>query len=131
MLQFNNKPYVIYGYAAIPSNKTATFEAGTRVHFHARSVANKASIQVNGATSTTGKLENEVVLKGDRLEPDFSDVLGIFGLLMEYNNVNNLTIKNASIGLLIQNNDNTTVAIKNTQIYNSTYGILAQTAKLI
>jgi hypothetical protein len=34
-LQFNNnKPYVIYGYAAIPSNKTATFEAGTRVHFH-------------------------------------------------------------------------------------------------
>jgi hypothetical protein len=65
-LQFNNKPYVIYGYAAIPSNKTATFEAGTRVHFHANSgliVANKASIQVNGAPSTTGKLENEVVLK--------------------------------------------------------------------
>jgi hypothetical protein len=62
-LQFNNnKPYVIYGYAAIPSNKTATFEAGTRVHFHANGVA-KASIQVNGATSTTGKLENEVVLK--------------------------------------------------------------------
>jgi hypothetical protein len=48
------------------------------------------------------------------------------------NKLNHLTIKNASIGLLIQNNDNTTVAIKNTQIYNSsTYGILAQTAKLM
>jgi hypothetical protein len=29
------------------------------------------------------------------------------------NKLNHLTIKNASIGLLIQNNDNTTVAIKN------------------
>jgi hypothetical protein len=28
------------------------------------------------------------------------------------NKLNHLTIKNASIGLLIQNNDNTTVAIK-------------------
>jgi hypothetical protein len=41
-----------------------------------------------------------------------------------------LTIKNATIGLLIQNNDGT-VSIKNTQIYNSSnYGILAQTAKI-
>jgi hypothetical protein len=35
-----------------------------------------------------------------------------------------------AIGLLIQNNDGTTVSIKNTQIYNSNYGILAQTAKI-
>ena len=42
-----------------------------------------------------------------------------------------LTIKNATIGLLIQNNDGTTATIKNTQIYNSAnYGILAQTAKI-
>lgn len=42
-----------------------------------------------------------------------------------------MTIKNATIGLLIQNNDGTTVSIKNTQIYNSSnYGILAQTAKI-
>ena len=35
-LQFTKKkPYVIYGYAAVPSTKTATFEAGTKVHFHA------------------------------------------------------------------------------------------------
>jgi hypothetical protein len=47
------------------------------------------------------------------------------------NTINHLTIKNATIGLLIQNNDGTTVSIKNTQIYNSSnYGILAQTAKI-
>lgn len=139
-LQFtNDKPYVIYGYAAVPSNKTATFEAGTRVHFHANSgliVANNASININGTLSTTDKLENEVIFEGDRLEPDFSDVPGQWGTIWltdgsTNNTLNHLTIKNAMIGLLIQNNDGTTVSVKNTQIYNSSnYGILAQTAKI-
>lgn len=139
-LQFtNDKPYVIYGYAAVPSNKTATFEAGTRVHFHANSgliVANNASIKINGILSTTDKLENEVIFEGDRLEPDFSDMPGQWGTIWlsdgsTNNTINHLTIKNATIGLLIQNNDGTTVSVKNTQIYNSSnYGILAQTAKI-
>lgn len=139
-LQFTKKkPYVIYGYAAVPANKTATFEAGTKVHFHANSgliVANKASIKVNGTVSTTDKMENEVIFEGDRLEPDFENVPGQWGTIWitdgsTNNSFNHLTIKNATIGLLIQNNDGTTVSIKNTQIYNSTnYGILAQTAKI-
>lgn len=135
----NTKPYVIYGYAAVPSGKTATFDAGSRVHFHANSgliVANSGSIKVNGTVSITDKLENEVIFEGDRLEPDFSDVPGQWGTIWftdgsTNNNLNHLTIKNATIGLLIQNNDGTTVSIKNTQIYNCTnYGILAQTAKI-
>lgn len=139
-LQFTNKkPYVIYGYAAVPPNKTATFEAGTKVYFHANSgliVANKASIQVNGAVSSTDKLENEVVFKGDRLEPDFANASGQWGSIWltdgsSNNTFSHLTIKNSTIGLLIQNNDGTTVSIKNTQIYNSSnYGILAQNAKI-
>lgn len=139
-LQFtNDKPYVIYGYAAVPSNKAATFEAGTRVHFHANSgliVANNGSININGTLSTTDKLENEVIFEGDRLEPDFSDVPGQWGTIWltdgsTNNTLNHVTIKNATIGLLIQNNDGTTVSVKNTQIYNSSnYGILAQTAKI-
>lgn len=139
-LQFtNDKPYVIYGYATVPSNKTATFEAGTRVHFHANSgliVAKNASINIIGTRSTTDKLENEVIFEGDRLEPDFSDVPGQWGAIWltdgsTNNTLNHLTIKNATIGLLIQNNDGTTVSVKNTQIYNSSnYGILAQTAKI-
>ena len=139
-LQFtNDKPYVIYGYAAVPSDKTATFEAGTRVHFHANSgliIAKNASININGTPSATEKLENEVVFEGDRLEPGFANVPGQWGTIWltdgsTNNKVNHLTIKNATIGWLIQNNDGTTVSIKNTQIYNSSnYGILAQTAKI-
>jgi hypothetical protein len=139
-LQFTNKkPYVIYGYAAVPSGKKAVFEAGARVHFHANSgliVANNASINVNGTKSTTDRLEKEVVFEGDRLEPEYSDVPGQWGTIWlssgSTNNViNHLTVKNATIGLLIQNNDGTTVSIKNTQIYDSSnYGILAQTAKI-
>jgi hypothetical protein len=139
LLFTNQKPYVIYGYAAVPTGKKAVFEAGTRVHFHANSgliVASNASINVNGSTSTTNKLENEVVFEGDRLESEYSDVPGQWGTIWltdgsTNNTINHLTIKNATIGLLIQNNDGTTVSIKNTQIYDcSNYGILAQTAKI-
>jgi hypothetical protein len=139
LLFTNKKPYVIYGYAAVPSGKTVTFEAGSRVHFHANSgliVAANAALNVNGSTSTTDKLENEVIFEGDRLEPGFSDVPGQWGAIWltdgsTNNQLNHVTIKNASIGLLIQNNNGTTVQIKNTQIYNTTnYGILAQTAKI-
>ncbi len=135
----NKKPYVIYGYAAVPSGKTVTFDPGARVHFHANSgliLANNASINVNGSVSTTDKLENEVIFEGDRLEPDFADVPGQWGAIWltdgsTNHKINHLTIKNAAIGLLIQNNNGTTVDIKNTQIYNSSnYGILAQTAKI-
>ena len=133
------KPYVIYGYAAVPPGKTVTFEAGSRVHFHANSgliITDKSSLKVNGTSSTTKLLENEVIFEGDRLEPDFSNVPGQWGAIWltdgcTNNSINHLTIKNATIGLLIQNNDGTTVSIKNTQIYDSTnYGILAQTAKI-
>ncbi|EIA07905.1 hypothetical protein [Flavobacterium frigoris] len=139
LLFTNKKPYVIYGYAAVPSGKKAVFEAGSRVHFHANSgfiVGNNASININGAQSNTDGLEKEVVFEGDRLEPEYSDVPGQWGTIWltdgsTNNSINHLTIKNATIGLLIQNNDGTTVSIKNTQIYDSSnYGILAQTAKI-
>jgi hypothetical protein len=139
LLFTNQKPYVIYGYAAVPNGKTAVFNPGSRVHFHDQSgliAANNASINVNGAVSTTKNLENEVIFEGDRLEPGYSDVPGQWGAIWltdgSTNNIlNHLTIKNATIGLLIQNNDGTTTDIKNTQIYNSAnYGILAQTGKI-
>tara|TARA_R110000868_G_scaffold84620_1_gene238490 strand:+ start:300 stop:1814 length:1515 start_codon:yes stop_codon:yes gene_type:complete len=135
-----NKPYVIYGYAAVPSGKTVLFDAGSRVYFHANSgliVSDKASLQINGSASATSKLENEVVFEGDRLEPLYENIPGQWGAIWltngsTNNTINHLTIKNATIGLLIQNNDGTTVSVKNTQIYNSSnYGILAQTANII
>jgi hypothetical protein len=133
------KPYVIYGYAGVPSGKTVTFEAGARVHFHTNSgliIPENGSIIVNGTVSTTEAMENEVVFEGDRLEPEYSDIPGQWGAIWLTNGstnttINNLTIKNATVGLLIQNNDGSTVQIKNTQIYNcSNYGILGQTARI-
>ena len=100
------KPYVVYGYAAVPSGKTVTFDPGTKVHFHANSgliLATNASLNVNGTKSTTDKLENEVIFEGDRLEPDFSDVPGQWGTIWLTNGstnhkINHLTIKNAASG---------------------------------
>ncbi|MTH15527.1 hypothetical protein [Flavobacterium sp. LC2016-01] len=132
------KPYVIYGYAGVPENKTVTFEAGARVHFHTNSglyVGNKASLQINGAKSTTEKLENEVIFEGDRLESLYSDIPGQWKSVILENGSNNLsiknlTLKNAVAGLDIRNSSNT-IQIKNTQIYNcAEYGILAQNARI-
>ena len=138
----NTKPYVIYGYAAVPSNKTLVVDAGARIHFHAESgliVANNASIHVNGANSTTAALENEVIFEGDRLEPDYSEVPGQWGTIWltqgsTNNQIKNLTIKNATVGLLVTGNDGTptpTLDIENTQIYNcSNVGLLARTGNI-
>jgi hypothetical protein len=133
------KPYVIYGYAGVPQNKTATFEAGARVFFHANSglyVDNKASLQIKGTNSTTEKLENEVVFEGDRLESLYDDIPGQWKSVILSNGstnhfINHLTLKNAITGLDIRSQDNTTIQIKNTQIYNcAEYGILAQNARI-
>ena len=134
----NTKPYVVYGYAAVPSNKTLVVDAGARVHFHSESgliVANNASLHINGAHSTTDALENEVIFQGDRLEPLYENVPGQWGTILltkgsTNNLIKNLTLKNATVGLLVTGNDETstpTLDIENTQIYNcANVGILAR-----
>jgi hypothetical protein len=70
------------------------------------------------------------------LEPSFSDVPGQWGTIWltngsTNNNINHLTLKNATVGLLIDNNDGNYMTIKNTQIYDSAnLGIYAKTAKI-
>ncbi|UOB16946.1 hypothetical protein [Abyssalbus ytuae] len=137
----NEKPYVIYGYAAVGNDKTLIIDPGARVHFHAGSgliVANGASLKVNGELSDDPKLlEKEVIFEGDRLEPQYSNVPGQWGTIWltdgsTGHEINHLTIKNATVGILMDNNDGTatpTLSIKNTQIYNSSnFGIWAKTA---
>ncbi|GLB49220.1 hypothetical protein [Neptunitalea lumnitzerae] len=140
----NEKPYVIYGYAAVPENKTLTIDAGARIYFHADSgiiVANDASIQVNGDVSNDTELqENEVIFEGDRLETDYSDVPGQWGTIWltqgSTNNMfNHATIKNATVGIKMDSNDGSstpTLTITNSQIHNSAnYGLWAQTAHIL
>ena len=129
----NSKPYVVYGYAVVPDNKTLEVQAGARIHFHSESgliVGTAASLKINGT------LENQVVFEGDRLEPLYSDVPGQWGTIWltqgsTANEINFATIKNATVGLLIDSNDGNFMTIKNTQIYDSSnLGIYAKTAKI-
>lgn len=139
LLFTNDKPYVIYGYAGVPEDKTVIFEAGTKVHFHANSglyVSKNSSLEINGTASTSDKLENEVIFEGDRLESLYSDIPGqwksvIFEKGSANHAINHLTLKNAVVGLDFRNPSNT-ISIKNSQIYNcAEYGILAQNAQII
>ena len=139
----NEKPYVIYGYAGVSQGKTLTIEAGARVHFHADSgilVTNNASLNINGQLSTDPEvLENEVILEGDRLEPLFSDIPGQWGTIWLFNGstnntINYTTIKNGTIGVLAEGNDDAIqdkLTITNSQIYNnSAFGILGRATSI-
>lgn len=139
----NEKPYVIYGYAAVPAGETLTIDAGARIHFHANSgllVSEGATLNVNGALSTDPEsLENEVVFEGDRLEPLFSDVPGQWGTIWLFegsqnNTINHATIKNATVGVLSDGNADAVtdkLTITNSQIYNiSTFGILGRNTSI-
>lgn len=133
----NEKPYVIYGFAAVPSNKTLTVEAGARVHFHSESgilVAQNGSMKSLGQPSTNPELmENEVIFQGDRLEPGFANLPGQWGYIrLTSGSVNNefhhTTIKNAMIGLIAED---CVVELSNVQIYNSSnIGFLSRTGEI-
>ncbi|PQV46259.1 hypothetical protein CLV33_11055 [Jejuia pallidilutea] len=137
----NEKPYVIYGFAGVPTGETLTIEAGARLHFHENSgiiVQSGASINVNGAFSPDQEtLENEVIFEGDRLEPNFSERPGQWGTIWLLDgSVNNTfsyaTIKNALVGILSDGNATADkLTISNSQIYNSaSFGILGRNTSI-
>jgi hypothetical protein len=132
-LTFTNlKPTVIYGYAAVPGNKTLTIEAGARVHFHNNSglvIDDKATLKVNGT------LTEKVVFEGDRLESSFSKIPGQWGTIWmragsKDNEIYHAQIKNGIIGILIDSIGSTstpTLKLQNSEIYNhSNFGVLAR-----
>jgi len=138
----NEKPYVIYGYAGIADGKTLILDAGARLHFHDNSgiiVGNGGRLEANGSLSADPEtLENEIILEGDRLEPEFADVPGQWGTLWftpgSTGILNYITIKNNNLGILADGNTGNAEAdiqLKNTQIYNSALvGVYAITASL-
>ncbi|NCO63723.1 MAG: hypothetical protein GW839_10090 [Flavobacteriales bacterium] len=139
----NTKPYVIYGFAAVPNGQTLTINPGARLHFHSNSgllVTDGASININGASSADQDLlENEVIFEGDRLEPGFSDRPGQWSAIWLFdgslnNSINYTTIKNATVGILCDGNPNETndkLTITNSQIYNSSaFGILGRNTSI-
>lgn len=128
----NEKPYVIYGYCAVPTNKTLTVEAGATIYFHANS---GLIIDKNASLNIQGTLNNEVIIEGDRLEPSFSDVPGQWGTIWlragsKNHHIDYAIIKNATAGIIVDSIasiSEPTLTIKNTQIYNSSnFGILGR-----
>lgn len=127
----NAKPYVIYGYAAVPSGKTLGIQAGTQVHFHKNSgliVSNSATLNIEGT------VDNPTVLQGDRLEPSFENIPGQWDMIWyasgSKGSVKNTIVKNATIGLFINNNSEK-IELHNLQVYNcSNTGILGRAAKI-
>ncbi|WP_299012267.1 hypothetical protein [uncultured Polaribacter sp.] len=128
----NNKPTVIYGYAAVPANKTLTINAGARIHFHDNSgliIDSKASLRVNGT------LSEKVIFEGDRLENNFNNVPGQWGAIWMRagsleNEIKHAQIKNGVIGILVDSIGSITtptLKLENTEIYNhANFGILAR-----
>lgn len=140
----NEKPYVIYGYAVIPADKTLKMDAGARVYFHKNSgiyTQDNSTLEVNGSLSMDQVLlENQVIFEGDRLEPEFSSIAGQWGTIYLSkesinNNINYLTIKNATIGLLVNGTNsvsNTNLTITNSQLYNnSSYNLWCKSSTVV
>lgn len=72
----NDKPHVVYGILAVAQDAKLTIPAGTQVHFHS-----KSGIYVDrGTLNVQGTLDNKVVFQGDRLESDYSDMPGQWGI---------------------------------------------------
>ncbi|MEG9326416.1 choice-of-anchor Q domain-containing protein [Salinimicrobium catena] len=127
----NEKAYVIYGYAVVPSGKTLTINAGARIYFHENSgiiVSDAATLNVKGSLSENRENPiNEVIFQGDRLSEEFENIPGQWGTIWfkkgSFNNsFQHATIRNATVGILAEGNQQNTaplLQLKNTQIYNS------------
>lgn len=135
----NTKPYVVYGYASVPDGKTLTVNPGARIHFHKDSgiiVQEGGTLNIAGEPSLTETLEKEVIFEGDRLEPNFAETPGQWGAIYlrggsKNHSISNLTLKNATIGIYVQQNLGTALNLRNTQIYNSSVvGILGVLARI-
>lgn len=135
----NEKPYVIFGFAAIPPDKTLQIQPGARIHFHSESgliAANNSTLKALGLPSTTEDLENEIIIEGDRLEPNFSNIPGQWGFIWltdgsKEHEIEHTTIKNATVGIIMDNREQgataPTLQLENVQIYNnSVAGLLTR-----
>lgn len=123
-----DKPYLILGYAVVDTLRTLTMEEGVRVYMH-----RDAILAVLGSLKMEGTIEEPVVIQGDRLEEEYSDIPGQWGyiFLVEGSSghvIDHAEIKNGNIGLLVNSPVKTAepvLTISNTEINQMSYdGIL-------
>ncbi len=139
----NDKAFVIYGYAIVPSGETLLINAGSRVHFHENSgliVEEGARVEIKGTLSTNPENieESLVIIEGDRIDEDFDILPGQWDFIWLQKgataDISNCIIKNAITPLLIEGNGDETTAsltLNNVQIYNAqTAGIQARATNI-
>lgn len=124
----NDKPHVIYNYAAVDSAKTLTIEAGTKIYMHKDAIL----YVYKGELNIDGTKDKKVEIQGDRLESFYEDVSGqYYGIYFQEaksSTINHAHIFNGTAGIHVyskdKNNTKPTVTITNSILENNArYGV--------
>ncbi len=96
-----DKPHLVYGYLTIDSAFSLTIPAGAHVHFHKWS---GIWVYKYGTLKVPGTASQPVIFEHDRLEPDYKDIPGQWGLIWvqegsNQNLINHAIIRNAQVGI--------------------------------
>jgi hypothetical protein len=99
----NDLPFVVLGGLTIDSNATLTLQEGCRVYMHSN-----AAIMVDGTLKVNGTADQQIEFAGDRTDDPYRYLPGSwpgihFNTSSKNNELNFCSIKNATIGLLIEN----------------------------
>ncbi|MFA7274508.1 MAG: right-handed parallel beta-helix repeat-containing protein [Crocinitomicaceae bacterium] len=125
----NDKPHVIYDYAAVDSAQTLNIQPDTKIYLH------KDAILYNykGTLNINGTRDHEVILQGDRLEAFYQDQPGQFyGIYMQearHSVIEHVIIKNGTAGIHLYSNDPSNISqytldLRFAEIYNNAnYGL--------
>lgn len=119
-----DKPHVIYGIVEVDKDCSLRILAGTQVHVHSG-----GGLLINqGTLDVEGVLGSEVVFQGDRLEPEYDDVPGQWGVELNFSyeteyGIDAVTVARGGIWLYGSKNSNIDYAI----IKNGTIGIQVDT----
>jgi hypothetical protein len=99
----NDKPHLIFGYAVVDSACTLNMMQGTRVYLYNGAVL---WVYKDATLNITGTKGSEVTFQGMRLEPDYRELPGQWGMIWlsagsKNNSIEYAIIKNGGIGLRV------------------------------
>ena len=119
----NDKPYLIYGYAAVVDSSVFTIEAGCRLYFHKNS---GIWIDPHSSLVIKGTPEQKVILQGDRLEAYYKDLPGQWnGIMLDEGSVDNIiehaVIRNAVLGIQCEQPSESSNSYPALQIFNTKF----------
>ena len=148
------RPHVIYGVVGVAEGCNLTIEAGSAVHVHSGGgiYVDRGNLLVNG------ELGQPVVFEGDRLEPEYADVPGQWGIQVDTlvqtefgvaqasilgggiwiygspgSNMRHAILRNGTIGIQVDTTGTSEAALtmENCTVHNmSGIGLLAQGANI-